>query len=455
VRGRGARTFSVLAPGARSAICSHLSMSWSFPAIAQFRGSSDSPLRRVKALDDTRAFFAEGYEYISNRCRALDTDVFETRLLLKRATCMRGEEAARLFYGPGNFSRSRSVPPTTLRLLQDEKSVNSLEGAPHRRRKAMFLSITEGDGLHRLADELEIQWRIAMVSWAHDGAVVFHDRVREVLCRTVCLWAGVPIGDDVLTRTAQLSEMVERAGSFGLPLVRALVMRSQAERWARGLIASVRSNQLSPASETALAIISQQKDEAGQLLPLEVAGVELLNVLRPVVAVARFIVFAALALHENPALREQLRVAPERMRFSFVQEVRRFYPFFPAVGGRAMRDVSFREHHIPKDAWVLFDLYGTNHDARLWPDPYSFRADRFEERAPAVFDLVPQGGGEVRTSHRCPGEDLTVVLMLRSLRLLVGAMEYDVPPQNLTVDLSRIPALPATGLVMAGIRSIG
>jgi hypothetical protein len=43
----------------------------------------------------------------------------------------------------------------------------------------------------------------------------------------------------------------------------------------------------------------------------------------------------------------------------------------------------------------------------------------------------------------------------RSLLLLAGGMRYAVAPeQDLTVDLSRIPALPRSGFVVEGIRAI-
>jgi fatty-acid peroxygenase len=67
-------------------------------------------------------------------------------------------------------------------------------------------------------------------------------------------------------------------------------------------------------------------------------SVELLNALRPTVAVAWFVTFAALALRQYPERRRKLRTDGshgDRLEM-FVQEVRRFYPFFPVVGGRVV-----------------------------------------------------------------------------------------------------------------------
>jgi cytochrome P450 len=87
----------------------------------------------------------------------------------------------------------------------------------------------------------------------------------------------------------------------------------------------------------------------------EDAAVELINVLRPTVAVARFITFAALALHEHPGARQKLQEGDEEYLERFVQEVRRFYPFFPLVGGRARKDFEWRGHRFEEGTWVLLD----------------------------------------------------------------------------------------------------
>ena len=65
----------------------------------------EGTIPRDPAFDSTLAVVREGYRFIANRCKALRSDMFETRLLLQRATCIRGEEAARIFYGSENFTR--------------------------------------------------------------------------------------------------------------------------------------------------------------------------------------------------------------------------------------------------------------------------------------------------------------------------------------------------------------
>lgn len=61
--------------------------------------------------------------------------------MLTPVVCMRGAEAARVFYAPGRFTRVGAMPKGVLRLLQDEGSVVTLDGAMHRTRKRLSLDI--------------------------------------------------------------------------------------------------------------------------------------------------------------------------------------------------------------------------------------------------------------------------------------------------------------------------
>jgi hypothetical protein len=45
---------------------------------------------------------------------------------------------------------------------------------------------------------------------------------------------------------------------------------------------------------------------------------------------------------------------------------------------------------------------------------------------------IPQGAGDARTGHRCPGEDVTVAL-LASLAVRLARPHYDVPEEDLTI----------------------
>ena len=407
---------------------------------------------RDGTLDGMPALLAEGYRFIPERCRRLGTDIFETRLMLRRAVCVQGPEAARMFYTPGRFTRRGALPPSTLRLLQDHGSAATLDGEAHRWRKALFLSLMAPAGLARLADLMEQEWRARILDWQGRDRVVLLEEVRAILCRAVCRWAGVPLTESAAdARAAEFGAMIEGAGSAGPRALRGLLLRARTERWARRLVAEVREGRVRTPDDRALHRIAWHRDPAGRLLDVRVAAVELINLLRPTVAVDRFVVFAALALHQHPEYRRGVEADDEALT-RFVQEVRRFYPFFPLVGGRVLEPFEWRGVRFERGAWVILDLHGTNHDPRAWSEPGRFRPERFLGWRGDPFTLVPQGGGDHRTGHRCPGEWATIEIMRRAVRLLATAMRYEVPEQDLRVDLSRMPAVPRSRFVIANVR---
>lgn len=102
----------------------------------------------------------------------------------------------------------------------------------------------------------------------------------------------------------------------------------------------------------------------------------------------------------------------------------------------------------------MLDLYGTNHDARRFHAPDRFDPERQISWTTQGFDFIPQGGGEAELTHRCPGEAFTVELTKQAIRLLTQGMSYEVPEQDLTLDLSRIPARAKSGFVMRDVRPI-
>lgn len=364
-----------------------------------------SRIHRLRAPDSTLALMREGYAFIPNRCGRLRADAFRTRVLGSPVVCVTGADAAEMFYSPGRFTRRGALPKPVLTLLQDEGSVQVLDGAAHRHRKQMFLDRMAPDSLARLTALAAQQWRGAAARWEGADRVVLLGEVRNMLCRAACAWTGVPLADDeVGRRTADFAAMIDGTGPAALRHLRGRLGRLRTEHWIKELVTAVRAGRVTlPAGSPAAAVIAH-RDLDGAPLSADVATVELINLIRPVVAVARFVVFTALALHEHPHARERARTGGDDEVRRFVQEVRRFYPFFPAVGGRARESFEWRGHRFDEGTWVLLDLYGTNHDARVWDRPGVFDPDRFRHWDDNPFTLVPQGGGDHLTGHRCAGE---------------------------------------------------
>jgi len=408
---------------------------------------------RAPGFDLSACFLKEGYAFMPRRHAELGSDVFSTRLMLRRALCVRGEDAGRMFYQPGRFTRRHALPAPTMALLQDFGSVMALDGEAHRKRKAMLMSLFGPLERQRLVGLAAAEWRTQFVRWPSAARVVVHEAAQEVLCRAACRWAGIPVNaDEAAQRTREFARMIDGAGAVGPRNWRGLLMRHRTEQWARALVDAVRAGQVQPPFDSPLNVIARHRDADGELMNRKHAGVELINLLRPTVAVARYVAFGLLAMHEHPQSRIRIMSGDDAYTTHFMQEVRRYYPFIPAMGGRALHDFEWHGLHVKKGTWVLFDLYGTNHHPAVWGDPGVFRPERFERWQSSGFDFVPHGGGDHYSGHRCPGESVTGDLVKSALQLFAGEIAYDVPPQDLTVSLRRIPTLPASGFVISNVR---
>lgn len=285
------------------------------------------------------------------------------------------------------------------------------------------------------------------------NAVVLHEEAQEILCHAVCQWASVPLTEiETQQRTREFGAMIEGAGGIGPKTWQGLWLRARTEAWGREVIKNVRARKLDAPEGSAVHVMAWYRNPNGEHLSPKVAAVELINVLRPTVAVARFVTFAALALHEYPECRQRLESGDEDYLTFFVQEVRRFYPFFPMMAGYIRQEFDWKGHHFAEGTWMLLDLYGTNHDARIWEAPETFQPERFRHWNGSAYNFIPQGGGDHEHTHRCAGEWITIELVKTAVRLLITAMLYDVPEQNLQLDLSKMPAIPESRFVIKNVK---
>jgi fatty-acid peroxygenase len=411
---------------------------------------------RVGVIDSSVALVTEGYEFISRRCDRLGTDVFETRLRLEPTICMRGHEAARLFYDEARFERKDAAPGRLRKTLFGEGGVQGLDDEEHRRRKAMFMSMMTPHRIDELVELVREAWRRRIPVWARTpGVVTLKHEAGAVLTEAVHAWAGVPLDpSEIGPSDWHLQGMIVGGAGLGPRYLWGRWSRARGDRAAEELIERTRAGVITPPAGTALEVIASHRDLDGALLDPAVAGVELLNVLRPTVAIDRYLVFAALALHRHPQWRARLGEADDATLERFVQEVRRTSPFFPFTAARVRDGFEWQGYRFPTGRLVLLDLFGTNHDPRRWDDPTAFRPERFEAWDGDAFDLIPQGGGDHDHGHRCAGEWITIEVMKAVVAELTRSMRYRVPDQDLRVARGRLPALPRSGFVIDQVASL-
>lgn len=415
--------------------------------------SMNNQVPRDKTLDNTLALWQEGYLFIKNRIDQYQSDLFEMNLLGQKVICMSGEEAAKIFYDPERFKRNGAAPKRVQKTLFGMGAVQTMDDEEHIHRKLLFMSLMTPYHQKRLAELAVEEWQASINKWEVTSKVVLFDEANYILCKIACDWAGVPLLEsEVQDRADDFNAMVDAFGAVGPRHWKGRRARDRAEDWISGVIEDVRTGKIKSNEGLPLHAIAFHKELNGNQLDTKMAAVELINVLRPIVAISTFITFAALALHEHPECKEKLLVGDGNVFEMFVQEVRRYYPFAPFLGARVRKDFIWNQYEFKEEMLVLLDIYGTNHDSRIWENPYEFQPVRFKEWKGNSFDFIPQGGGTPDKGHRCPGEGITIEIMKASLDFLVNKIEFEVPDQDLSYSLVKMPTLPESEFVMSNIK---
>lgn len=409
---------------------------------------------RVKSFDSTITAAKKGYLFVTDTCREMNTDIFSTRLLGRKTVCMRGNQAAEIFYNTEFFERKNVAPNLVKSTLFGHGGVQGLDGAEHRHRKQMFMSLMGRDDILNLARLTEKKWEEYAGKWEEKDEVVVFKEVEKLLFEAACEWCGIPLEtNEVDSRAEDVTAMIEGVGSLGKRHWKGRLGRERTEQWVEKFVKDVRSNEDQKQDAKVLHRFSWYENLEGDLMDSKTVAVEIINIIRPTVAIARYVTFAALGLHWNPESKEKVKNSEEYLT-NFVQEVRRFFPFFPFVIARVKKDFEWKNYHFKKGLHVLLDLYGTNHHPFIWENPELFNPDRFNEVVAGTYDLIPQGGGFYDQHHRCAGEWITIKVLKESVRFMAEAIRYNVPPQDFYIDLSRFPAIPKSRFIINNVKRV-
>ena len=391
----------------------------------------------------------KGYNLLKELREDVDAPVVKAEFLNQDITAFYGEEAARKFYNPANFKREGAMPKPVLKTLFGEDGVQTLDGKEHHHRKNYFMDLMTPDRMEdyrkildkNLADELNKQ----------HGEFELFDIANRVLFNSICEWSGINLEryDQKTLETLARDQISMISGAITSPTdhIKGITDRKNSEKWAQKLIKEARENPVPGKENLALYVFANATDLDGELLSVDVAAVELLNIIRPTVALTVWMTLMGHALFAKENVYNQLKADFDTLQDPFIQEMRRYYPFFPMLPAIAIDDVEIDGYHIPKDSWVVLDLYGTNHDSRTIDAPEEFDIKRYLGKAEDIsyeeqYEMLAQGGGDFREMHRCAGEWVTLHSMRVFANQLVNKYEFTVPEQDWTIPMNRFPTYP-------------
>ncbi|OJG81961.1 cytochrome P450 [Enterococcus pallens] len=391
----------------------------------------------------------EGYLLLSELRKEADAPVVKARLLNKEIIAIYGQEAAKIFYDPRNFKREGAMPKLVLKTLFGEEGVQTLDGQDHTHRKTIFMELMTPKRMeeyHRILDR-----RLTEKLDQQHGEFTLFDIAKDVLFHSICEWAGINLADyseeEIETLTDYQISMISSAITSPTAHIKGVENRNKSEKWAQSLIEQARTNPVSGKKDVALYAFAQATDSNGELLPIDTAAVELLNIIRPTVALTVWIALMGHALFSRPDIYQRLKAEFSELQDSFIQEMRRYYPFFPMLPAFAVKDVEVDGYLIPKDSWVVLDIYGTNHDERTIETPDVFRLKRYVGKEKHIsydeeYEMIAQGGGKFNEMHRCAGEWITLHTMRVFSDQLVNKYTFSIPEQDWEIPMNSFPTFP-------------
>ena len=384
------------------------------------------------------------------------------RILGRRSLVLRGRDGVDLFYDTDRVERRAAAPGAISDTIFGQGAIHTLDDAAHRHRKELFLQISDPALVADLADRVAGKWARETDRWVRRGTGTVLPAAVAVFGEAVQEWAGVDDTPPVMKqRSRDLGQIVDGFATPSLAWFRARRARARADAWAAQMITEVRQGRRRPGRDTAAWVMANATDLDGEPLPARTAGVELLNVLRPTVAVAYFAAFAALELEANPDLADRCATGAPVAVEQFCQEVRRMSPFVPMLAARSRCPFTWHGHRVRRGDRLLLDVYGTDNDPDAWSDaktfdPARFGSGRFGSGAYGVGaaerpDFIPQGGGDVASGHRCPGEGIAMAL-LRTVVPSLARLDWSIHPDDRVYSLRRVPARPAGGVRLLDVR---
>jgi cytochrome P450 len=396
------------------------------------------------------------YKELSDRGHARYGDTFTVRIgSSPTGVLTRDREAIRrLFTGDPLGKRHGN---DVLRTFVGDHSLLVLEPAEHLTRRKMLLPPFHGERIQAYARLME-RLAGAEIDRLCSGDVVAIQPIAQALTLDVILQAVLGVSDvgmrgrlrsifDALntprnTFALFVPQLTHRA-RWNLLSRRPWRLKDDLDALLFEHIAATRADALLSEREDILAMMVLARDEDGvglsdlqlrdELITLIAAGHE---------TTATAIAWGVELLAHSPEVARTAREADDTYLEALAKEILRIRSPLPISAARYLREpFAIGEWTIPPGTAVLVDAYGVHHDPEIYPQPHSFRPERFLESQPDGYSFLAFGGG----AHRCIGASLAVLEMKIVLRELLARVELAPIADAVARPVPRGPTLAPRG----------
>jgi cytochrome P450 len=340
---------------------------------------------------------------------------------------------------PGEIRELMTAPPDVLHPGEGAKviepvvgptSVIVLDEERHLRQRKLMLPPFHGEALQRLSGLIDEFCQREVSSWPVGEPVALHPRLQRVTLDIILrVVFGLEHGRQLdAVRDALAALLGTAAGPIELlwtlpqmawtgPARRRARQQELADRLIFELVEHRRRGDVQ--GDDVLSLLLAARHEDGSALSEVEVRDELVTTLvagHETTASQLTWALAILALVPDRAgaLSDELeRGEDEALLKATIQEIMRIRPVLPNAEPRVVNQpVRIGPRLYPVGTTLYPSTYLLHHDPQIYPDPYSFRPERFIEQPPGTYTWLPFGAGR----RRCIGASFAMLEMQSLLR---------------------------------------
>jgi hypothetical protein len=349
------------------------------------------------------------------------------------------EEIKDVFTAPADVLH----PGSGARVLEPVVGRNSvilLDGQAHMEQRRLMLPSFHGERIERLDALVQEVTDRTVASWPTDRPLKLHERLQgltlEIILQAVFGLEPGPRMDALRDRLGEMLRFGEKPISVMPPAPDGPIARVaervgpfaafvRLQREADALIFELVNERRRQPEERddvlAMLLDARHEDDCpmsdqelrDELMTLLVAGHE---------TTASTLAWCFDRLSRDRRVVERLREGDDAYLTATIQEALRCRPVLPNVAPRlVVKPIEVGGWRYPTGVCLVPNAYLVQHDPDIYPDPYTFRPERFLDAPPGTYSWIPFGGGR----RRCLGASFAMMEMKIVLRSLVAERELE------------------------------
>jgi cytochrome P450 family 135 len=362
-------------------------------------------------------------------------DTFAARVFpAGRAVFVSDPDSLKKLFGADKINTIAPGRNVVLAPLLGRRSVLLLEGKEHLQRRKLMLPPFHGERMRAYEGMITSLAEREVASWPVGQRFAIHPSMQSITLEVI-LSAVFGVGEERREELRQglvdILAMTQSPAAIGIALPGA--RRLPRYRRLRELIAAtdamlaaeIAERRADPELESREDILSMlvgaryddgegmdDREIRDQLMTLLMAGHE---------TTATSLAWALELLFRSPEAMERLRaeVADGGTEYldAVVEESMRLRPVVPFTGRKLLQPATLDGYDLPHGMVVFASIWLAHTREATFPEPYSFRPERFLESGTETYSWIPFGGG----TRRCLGASFALFEMKVALRTIIRA----------------------------------